>query len=305
MTPTSRPGWTPRRVSSGAGEDGLRPNALKGSRTGRARVARAVFPPQQVAEAKAIAWELPAAHGRPLGRFSRTELHRLVIERGVCEASASTIWRWLHDDAITASHGYRSIAVIHATRRILAVRFFLDHGQRGRTETVGRHLDRVERDIEHQQGRRDRLVGMLEILGRSREPSIDQFIDAIEPVTVITDATEIARILGITRQKAKQVAESAPDFPPPEGEHAGRPVCSRRQIEASSRPRRGVEPALVPVGLLEGHVNLGGRPLHGRDGGLTAVLASRSEPIAPTLGKAHECARPPPGRCLTRRPRGH
>lgn len=36
----------------------------------------------------------------PLSRFSRTELHRLVIERGVTEASASTIWRWLHEDAI-------------------------------------------------------------------------------------------------------------------------------------------------------------------------------------------------------------
>jgi hypothetical protein len=43
---------------------------------------------------------LPARYGRPLGRFSRTELHRLVIERGVSDASASTIWRWLHEDAI-------------------------------------------------------------------------------------------------------------------------------------------------------------------------------------------------------------
>lgn len=49
---------------------------------------------------KAIACELPATHGLPLGRFTRTELHSLVIERGVTEASASTIWRWLHDDAI-------------------------------------------------------------------------------------------------------------------------------------------------------------------------------------------------------------
>ena len=32
--------------------------------------------------------------------FSRVELHRLVIERGVTDASASTIWRWLHEDAI-------------------------------------------------------------------------------------------------------------------------------------------------------------------------------------------------------------
>jgi hypothetical protein len=49
---------------------------------------------------KAIACELAATQGRPLGRFSRTELHRPVIERGVTDASASTLWRWLHDDAI-------------------------------------------------------------------------------------------------------------------------------------------------------------------------------------------------------------
>jgi hypothetical protein len=53
-----------------------------------------------VAEVKALACELPATHGLPLGRFSRTELHRLVVERGLSEASASTIWRWLHDDAL-------------------------------------------------------------------------------------------------------------------------------------------------------------------------------------------------------------
>ncbi len=43
---------------------------------------------------------MPATHGLPLSRFSRVELHRLVIERAICEASASTIWRWLHEDAI-------------------------------------------------------------------------------------------------------------------------------------------------------------------------------------------------------------
>jgi hypothetical protein len=68
--------------------------------TGRGRVARAVFPPEQVAEVVAVACELPARHGRPLGRFSRTELHRLVIEQGITEASASTIWRWLHDRSL-------------------------------------------------------------------------------------------------------------------------------------------------------------------------------------------------------------
>jgi hypothetical protein len=99
-TRRSRRGWIRRRVWSGGGDDVSPSSASKVSRTSRARVARVVFPPQQVAEVKAIACELPATHGLPLGRFSRTELHRLVIERGVTDASASTIWRWLAEDAI-------------------------------------------------------------------------------------------------------------------------------------------------------------------------------------------------------------
>jgi transposase len=66
------------------------------ARSGRPRR----FPPEQVAEVQAIACELPAPHGLPLGRFTRSELHRLVVERGVTDASASTIWRWRHDDAL-------------------------------------------------------------------------------------------------------------------------------------------------------------------------------------------------------------
>ncbi len=69
-------------------------------RTKRGRVARAVFPPEEIAEVKAIACEAPKAQGLPLSRFSRSELHRFVIERGVSEASASTIGRWLAEDAI-------------------------------------------------------------------------------------------------------------------------------------------------------------------------------------------------------------
>jgi hypothetical protein len=71
-----------------------------GLRITRGLVGRVVFPPEQVAEVKAIACELPRTHELPLSRFSRVELHRLVIERGVTDASASTIWRWLHQDAI-------------------------------------------------------------------------------------------------------------------------------------------------------------------------------------------------------------
>ena len=49
---------------------------------------------------KALACELPREQGVPLSRFTRAELHRLVIERGVTEASASTIGRWLAEDSL-------------------------------------------------------------------------------------------------------------------------------------------------------------------------------------------------------------
>ncbi len=49
---------------------------------------------------KAVACDLPREQGVPLSRFSRAELHRLVIERGVTEASAATIARWLREDAL-------------------------------------------------------------------------------------------------------------------------------------------------------------------------------------------------------------
>jgi hypothetical protein len=53
-----------------------------------------------VAQVKAVACELPSELGVPISRFSRAELHRLVIERGVTEASAATIARWLAEDAL-------------------------------------------------------------------------------------------------------------------------------------------------------------------------------------------------------------
>jgi DDE superfamily endonuclease len=65
----------------------------------RGRVARAAFPPEQVAEVKAVACEPPSL-GAPLSRRSTADVHRLVIERGICDASHATIVRWLREDAI-------------------------------------------------------------------------------------------------------------------------------------------------------------------------------------------------------------
>lgn len=50
---------------------------------------------------KALACELPATHGVPLSRWHTPDLVRQVCQSGlVATISGSTIWRWLHQDAI-------------------------------------------------------------------------------------------------------------------------------------------------------------------------------------------------------------
>jgi transposase len=66
-------------------------------RPGRPRT----FPARVVAEVKALACELPAASGKPLARWSCPELARQAVAAGIVAAvSASTVRRWLADDAI-------------------------------------------------------------------------------------------------------------------------------------------------------------------------------------------------------------
>jgi hypothetical protein len=50
---------------------------------------------------KALACELPSTLGVPLSRLSVADVRRQVEQRGlVARISHSTIWRWLHEDAI-------------------------------------------------------------------------------------------------------------------------------------------------------------------------------------------------------------
>ena len=62
---------------------------------------RLIFPPEQVAQVKALACELPSESGVPLSRFSISEITREVIDRGLIEqVSPTSVWRWLHNDAL-------------------------------------------------------------------------------------------------------------------------------------------------------------------------------------------------------------
>ena len=63
--------------------------------------AHPVFPPKVLIQVKALACELPWEQGLPLSRFSSSEIATEVVRRGiVAEISGSTVWRWLHEDAI-------------------------------------------------------------------------------------------------------------------------------------------------------------------------------------------------------------
>jgi hypothetical protein len=67
----------------------------------RGRVGRAFFPSVTRARVTALACTLPRDSGKPLSRWSASELARAVIQRGIVETiSASTVTRWLQADHI-------------------------------------------------------------------------------------------------------------------------------------------------------------------------------------------------------------
>jgi DDE superfamily endonuclease len=110
---------------------------------------------------KAVACELPIRYGLPLSRFSRAELHRLVIELAVSQASASTIWRWLHDDALKP---WQQRSWIYQRDPLFA-------------EKAARVLDLYQRVFEGKRLRPDEYVicadekSQLQALGRRHETS--------------------------------------------------------------------------------------------------------------------------------------
>jgi hypothetical protein len=87
--------------SSACGESGSSNKGLRASKNAQGPAAPGVFPPDLVVQIKALACELPATHGVPLSRWSAADLAREARRSGlVATISDSTVWRWLHEDAI-------------------------------------------------------------------------------------------------------------------------------------------------------------------------------------------------------------
>jgi len=87
--------------SSACGESGSSNNVSLGLKSIQGRAAPGVFPPELVVQIKALACEMPSACEVPLSRWSVADLTRQASQSGlVATISDSTVWRWLHEDAI-------------------------------------------------------------------------------------------------------------------------------------------------------------------------------------------------------------
>ena len=97
----SRNDWILPGRSSADGESDSLPNAWPAWRNSPDRVAPGLFPPEVVVQIKALACELPSRLQRPLARWSVPELARYARDSGlVATISDTTVWRWLHEDAL-------------------------------------------------------------------------------------------------------------------------------------------------------------------------------------------------------------
>jgi len=93
--------WARAARSSACGENASSRNVWPVWKNTPVRDGPADFPPELVVQVKALACELPATHDLPLSRWSITDLAQYVSRSGlVAQISGSTIWRWLHEDAI-------------------------------------------------------------------------------------------------------------------------------------------------------------------------------------------------------------
>jgi hypothetical protein len=87
--------------SSACGENGFPNSALQVWKNSPGPVGLGFFPPELVVQVKAIACELPATRQVPLSRWSVADVAREACRSGlVATLSDSTVWRWLHEDAI-------------------------------------------------------------------------------------------------------------------------------------------------------------------------------------------------------------
>jgi len=95
------PNWIPDVKLFACGENA---SSISDSMAWKSVLDRAVpglFPPELVVQIRAIACELPAKYEIPLSRWRTEDIAKYAQQSGLAATiSGSTVWRWLHEDAI-------------------------------------------------------------------------------------------------------------------------------------------------------------------------------------------------------------
>jgi len=144
---------------------------------------------------------------------------------------------------------YHVLALRRLGLRLEQIAGLLDDDSVSLAETVRRHLEQVERELEHQHRLRGRLRQILDALERSVEPAVEEFIEAMEAMTVIE--TDVQDVL------IRLPAEGA-DEPPPRNAREGQRMVLLRE-------RAGERVLPIWIGAQEGDLlaaRLGEWPQH-------------------------------------------
>jgi hypothetical protein len=97
----SQQNWIHDEKLFACGENGSSRSVSKALKNVLDRADPGLFPPDLVVQIKAIACELPAKYKIPLSRWSTKDIVNYIQKSGlVATISGSTVWRWLHEDAI-------------------------------------------------------------------------------------------------------------------------------------------------------------------------------------------------------------
>lgn len=136
---------------------------------------------------------------------------------------------------------YRIAALRGLGLRLREIASVLDDDEGELAAILRRHLQRAERDLQRQLVLRDRLAAIVAALDESAAVSSHRLMAIMEAMSVTVDVVEIARILGVSRQRAAALTSGSDGFPAVVARHGARRLWARDQVVAwaAAHPHRG------------------------------------------------------------------
>lgn len=109
---------------------------------------------------------------------------------------------------------YRIVALRRLSLPLEEVAIVLEDESISLADTVRRHLERVECDLERQERLRRRLAQILAALDRSAEPTVDEFIDALVVMAMVETTLEDVVVPLVSEAGTEEPGRIPPDGQP-------------------------------------------------------------------------------------------